>query len=150
MTESLRLRRLLLLGCISLIGLGSPPAIAAPSGSDDFPQPEGLSSAVAFWMRVYLEVTTQQGLLHDSSKLGVVYETIRFDGRTSRRAQERWVDERKRHWRGALRRLAKGGFDRGPLVIETLAPGDLAETLQQAKQARRFVEELTRTVKQSS
>ena len=36
---------------------------------------------------------------------------------------------------GALRGL----FD---LIIETLAPGDLAHTLQEAKKARKFVEEL--------
>ncbi|RJP32297.1 MAG: sugar phosphate isomerase/epimerase [Candidatus Omnitrophota bacterium] len=39
-------------------------------------------------------------------------------------------------------RLQDGGFTRGPLVIETLAGGDLQETLAQAKQARQFVESL--------
>jgi sugar phosphate isomerase/epimerase len=42
-----------------------------------------------------------------------------------------------------LSRLAKGGFTRGPLVVETLAPGDLPQTLREAKRARRFLEELT-------
>ena len=39
-------------------------------------------------------------------------------------------------------RLGKGGFTHGPLVIETLAPGDPAHTLEEAKKARRFVQEL--------
>jgi len=41
-----------------------------------------------------------------------------------------------------MTRLGKGGFTHGPLIIETLAPGDLPHTLVEAKKARRFVEEL--------
>ncbi|MEW6238106.1 MAG: sugar phosphate isomerase/epimerase family protein [Candidatus Omnitrophota bacterium] len=36
--------------------------------------------------------------------------------------------------------LKKGGFARGPVVIETLAPGSQAEILAQAKKAKQFVE----------
>ena len=39
-------------------------------------------------------------------------------------------------------RLRKGGFTHGSLLVETLAPGDLAHTLQEAKKARRFVERI--------
>jgi sugar phosphate isomerase/epimerase len=42
-----------------------------------------------------------------------------------------------------LARLGKGGFTRGPLVVETLARGDLAATLAEAIKARKFLEELT-------
>jgi sugar phosphate isomerase/epimerase len=41
-----------------------------------------------------------------------------------------------------MARLGKGGFKHGPLVIETLAPGDPDHTLKEAKRARRFVQEL--------
>ncbi|MBL7037930.1 MAG: sugar phosphate isomerase/epimerase [Pirellulaceae bacterium] len=41
-----------------------------------------------------------------------------------------------------MARLGKGGFTHGPLIIETLAPGDPAQTLEEAKKARKFVEEL--------
>ena len=41
-----------------------------------------------------------------------------------------------------IARLAKAGFTHGPLLVETLAPGDLAHTLQEAKKARRFVERI--------
>jgi membrane-bound lytic murein transglycosylase D len=80
----------------------------AQSDREDFPEPEELRSAVAFWKRVYLEVTTQGGLLHDSRHLGVVYETIRFEGKKSRRARQRQVDTRRRHWRAVLRGMANG------------------------------------------
>ena len=42
-----------------------------------------------------------------------------------------------------LARLEKGGFTSGPLIVETLAPGDLAATLAEAINARTFIEKLT-------
>ncbi len=41
-----------------------------------------------------------------------------------------------------LARLKKGGFTHGPLIVETLAPGDLPKLLAEAKKARAFVEDL--------
>jgi sugar phosphate isomerase/epimerase len=41
-----------------------------------------------------------------------------------------------------MKRLRKGGFTHGPMIIEMLAPGDLTHTLAEAKKARRFVEQL--------
>ena len=41
-----------------------------------------------------------------------------------------------------MARLAKAGFTHGPLLVETLAPGDPAHTLQEAKKARQFVERI--------
>lgn len=88
------------------LGLAVPKA-SAPD-VEDFPQPEAMRTAVAFWMRIYLEVTTKSGLLHHSRHLGVVYETIHFQNEKSPRARQRRVDQRKRFWRSALRRLATG------------------------------------------
>ncbi|HUT62248.1 MAG TPA: sugar phosphate isomerase/epimerase family protein, partial [Phycisphaerae bacterium] len=45
-------------------------------------------------------------------------------------------------FRAVLARLKKGGFTGGPLVIETLARGDLPTLLAAAKEARHFVETL--------
>lgn len=41
-----------------------------------------------------------------------------------------------------LARLKKGGFTSGPLVVETLAPGNLPALLEEAKKARKFLEGL--------
>jgi sugar phosphate isomerase/epimerase len=41
-----------------------------------------------------------------------------------------------------LANLKQGGFTQGPLIVETLNRGDLPATLEEAKKARRFVEEL--------
>ena len=42
-----------------------------------------------------------------------------------------------------LARLEKGGFTSGPLIVEAVAPGDLAATLAEAIKARKFLEDLT-------
>jgi neutral ceramidase len=42
-----------------------------------------------------------------------------------------------------LARLKQGGFTGGPLVVECLEPGDLEQTLAEAKKVRQFLEELT-------
>jgi len=42
-----------------------------------------------------------------------------------------------------LARLKKGGFTHGPLVVECLQPGDLKETLAEARKVRLFLEGLT-------
>ena len=42
-----------------------------------------------------------------------------------------------------LARLKQGGFTAGALVVECLDPGDLKQTLAEAKKARRFLDELT-------
>ena len=44
---------------------------------------------------------------------------------------------------GVLARLKQGGFTRGALVVECLDPGDLEQTLAEAKRARQFLENLT-------
>jgi sugar phosphate isomerase/epimerase len=41
-----------------------------------------------------------------------------------------------------MARLKQGGFLNGPLVIECLAPGDPPQLLEEARKARRFVEDL--------
>ena len=42
-----------------------------------------------------------------------------------------------------LARLEQGGFNGGPLIVECLDPGDLKQTLAEARKAREFLEELT-------
>jgi len=54
-------------------------AAAAETPPDPFAHPPALEKDVRFWIRVYTEVTTDQGLLHDDWNLGLVYEVLRFD-----------------------------------------------------------------------
>ncbi len=84
------------------------PDHAGARGNPDFELPDSIRPAVAFWKRVYLEVTTHGGLLHDSRNLGVVYEVVRFDPKDSARTRERQVQARKKEWRRLLQGLASG------------------------------------------
>jgi sugar phosphate isomerase/epimerase len=45
-------------------------------------------------------------------------------------------------WLPLMQRLRQGGFTSGPLVVECLAPGEPKALLEEAKKARRFVEDL--------
>ena len=64
-----------------------------------------------FWIRVYTEVTTDQGLLHDDWNLGLVYEVLRFDPAASPAQRERRVAEAKARYTGLLKRFAAGSTD---------------------------------------
>ena len=44
-----------------------------------FPRPPELEPAVQFWIRVYTEVDTRSGFLHDSQNLAVIYERLPLD-----------------------------------------------------------------------
>ncbi len=68
---------------------------AAAEGADPFAHPPELEQDVRFWIRVYTEVTTDQGLLHDDWNLGLVYEVLRFDPAASPAERERRVAEAK-------------------------------------------------------
>src|SRR6187401_1859769 len=81
--------------------------LAAPlvSAADKIPRPEGIQSDVNFWIRVYTEVTTNEGFLHDERNLGVVYDTLKFGAGGSSRDRQRIVDERRDRHIAALRRI---------------------------------------------
>jgi membrane-bound lytic murein transglycosylase D len=83
----------------------------AAEGTDPFVHPPDLERDVRFWIRVYTEVTTDQGLLHDDRNLGLVYEVLRFDPATSPSQRERRVTEAKARYAALLRRFAAGATD---------------------------------------
>jgi len=108
------------LGLLLSLLLAAPILLSAEvRAAEDFPEPEALKPAVNFWMRVYLEVNTDGGLLHDNELLGVVYEPIRFEGKTGR-SKERLKDSRRRHWQQVLTRLAEDPRTSNPQERELL------------------------------
>ncbi|HEY3847424.1 MAG TPA: transglycosylase SLT domain-containing protein [Acetobacteraceae bacterium] len=72
----------------------------------NFPQPPILDRDVNFWIRVYTEIGTNAGYLHDQYNLGVVYETIQFDPGMSARQRERLVESHREQIVAALKRIA--------------------------------------------
>jgi membrane-bound lytic murein transglycosylase D len=81
---------------------------AAADAADPFTHPPELEADVRFWIRVYTEVTTDQGLLHDDWNLKLVYEVLRFDPASSPAQRERRVAEAKTRYAVLLRRFAAG------------------------------------------
>ena len=86
--------------------LAFAPALAQ---DNPVPRPPQLERDVQFWIRVYTQIDTNSGFLHDQYDLAVVYETIRFaaDATPSERAHQ--VDQARERYAAALRRIAAGG-----------------------------------------
>ena len=115
----------------------SVQAVASP----DLPRPVGLEPDIAFWTRIYTEVDTRSGLIHDSRNLGVVYEVVEFPKGTSRRSRNNKVKRIKDKYAAILRALAKGGRDglnADHLRILSLWSGASNSELRQAAGHLRF------------
>jgi membrane-bound lytic murein transglycosylase D len=80
-------------------------AVASLVRAEPVPRPEGIKQDVEFWIRVYTEVTTNEGFLHDERNLSVVYDTVKFSAGSSSRERQRLVDERRDRHIAALRRI---------------------------------------------
>ena len=112
-----------------LLGVGR--AAEAP---ESFPQPPELEADVRFWIRVYTEVTTDQGLLHDDWDLGLVYEVLRFDPADSPRQRERIVAQAKARYAELLRRFASGATDNFYALAKSLGVTMRIDVLRTATQ----------------
>jgi membrane-bound lytic murein transglycosylase D len=88
-----------------LLAVSSAPSWAT---NPDFPKPPELVPRVEFWKRIYTEVDTNSGLLHDSRNLEIVYETIRFPSGISQRSRNYRKRKARDRYRTVLRSLAKG------------------------------------------
>ena len=86
---------------LALLAVWAAPVLAR----GDIPRPEGIQQDVNFWLRVYTEVTTNEGLLHDERNLSVVYDTLKFGSGGSSRERQRIVDDRRDRHIAALRRI---------------------------------------------
>ena len=95
-----RLAFLLLLPLLALM-----PAMAATPA---IPEPPELEPDIHFWMKVYSEVSTNEGYIHDQWNLAVVYQTLHFDPDLQPRAREQQVTEAREHYQAILRRLGTG------------------------------------------
>jgi membrane-bound lytic murein transglycosylase D len=130
----------------ALVALGlllAPFAVRA----DSIPRPEGIQQDVNFWVRVYTEITTNEGFLHDERNLGVVYDTLKFGAGTSPRDRQRQVDERRDRYIAALRRISAAlpsESDRQALsaedrrILALWGPNPSAILLRDATQRIRF------------
>jgi membrane-bound lytic murein transglycosylase D len=93
----------------ALIALAASLLVAAGSlASEALPRPAGLEPEVGFWQRIFAEVTTRQGLIHDNRHLGIVYEKLDLSA-DANPARIRQASE-----------AARGKYER---ILRTLADG---------------------------
>jgi membrane-bound lytic murein transglycosylase D len=93
-----------------------PLAIArAPAADLALPYPPQLQRDVNFWVRVYTQIDTDSGYLHDQYDLAVIYDTLHFPPDSSPRERQRIVNRARDHYVAELRRIAAG---EGPLSAE--------------------------------
>ena len=86
--------------------LGSPAA-----ADETFPQPPQLQPDVDFWVDIFTRYTTNQGVLHDTRNLAVVYEHIDYATADSRRTRQRTAGNRRTAIKVVLNSLASGKRD---------------------------------------
>ena len=89
--------------------------VRAPAADRALPYPPQLQRDVNFWVRVYTQIDTNSGYLHDQYNLAVVYDTLHFAPNSSPRARQRVVNSARDHYVAELRRIASG---KGPLSPE--------------------------------
>lgn len=90
---------------------------ASPAPQASLPVPERLRKNVDFWIRIYSQYDTSQGVLHDSKYIDRVYEVINF-GSEDRRHQGRIVREAKERWRKVLLSLHRKQKEKNLLLTE--------------------------------
>jgi membrane-bound lytic murein transglycosylase D len=81
----------------------------AARADEPMPRPPQLERDVQFWVRVYSQIDTNAGFLHDQYNLGVVYDTLHFDPGTPPSERQREVEAGRARFAAALRRIADAG-----------------------------------------
>ena len=76
--------------------------------ADPFPRPSKLKPDINFWKRVFTEVDTNHGLIHDNRHLDVVYEVISLPKNVSKRTRNRLIERAKERYKKILLKLSKG------------------------------------------
>ncbi len=122
-------------------------ALPAAAETSDFPRPAELEPDIGFWVTVFTEYTSDQGLLHDNRNLAVVYERLNIPASVSRRERNRRAEARRKHYKSVLSTLAGG--KRAKLTAEEkrvleLWPANVSnKTLRDARNRIRFQQGLS-------
>ena len=95
---------------LTCVTLWSPQGavLAANQASANLARPAGLEPDIAFWRKIFGEVTTNEALVHDNRYLGIVYEKLDLSDFSSDGARQRAMDAAKARYARILTRLADG------------------------------------------
>lgn len=97
--------------------------------AETFPQPAELQPDVDFWLAVFTDYGTDEGVLHDNRHLGVVYDRLNMPASLSRRERQRQVSARRNQLQATLRTLAGGkrtGLSAEEARVLALWPDDVS------------------------
>lgn len=108
--------------------------------AENFPRPAELARDIDFWKRVYTEIDTDSGFIHDSRNLSIVYERIvAKGGHASNRSK---IKQAKARYKKILNTLASGkrsGLSKEEQRILNLWGDNVSrKRLQQAASSIRF------------
>jgi membrane-bound lytic murein transglycosylase D len=93
----------------ALIAAGLMLGCGTAAADDPMVRPPELERDVQFWIRVYSQIDTNAGFLHDQYNLGVLYDTLHFASNTPPSERQRLVDEARAHYAATLRQIADAG-----------------------------------------
>ena len=74
--------------------------------TEAFPLPNALQADVKFWSRIYSEVTTSEGLIHDNEKLNIIYARLSFSPSSSYKERQKIIKRKKQNYKKILLDLA--------------------------------------------
>ena len=121
------------------------PVLALLAGSllaQELPRPPEIEPDIRFWTRVYTEVDTDGGFIHDDRYLDVVYRTMRFDEDASQRSRRNEINAAFESIRGTLATLATGKRDNlsqeEQCILSIWPDGVSDQTLASAVERLRF------------
>jgi membrane-bound lytic murein transglycosylase D len=80
----------------------------ADAENELFPRPAALEPAVKFWTRVYTEIDTDEGFIHDSLRMDIVYHTVRVPHDQGARERRRRIERSQESTRNVLVKLGSG------------------------------------------
>ena len=114
---------------------------------ETFPLPEELQPDVDFWRSIFTEYSTNEGVLHDSRDLRVVYRRIDMPSTLGRRDRSRRIRQHRDGVAATLRTLADGkrdNLDAEEARVLALWPSDVSnQTLRAAASRIRFQQGLS-------
>ncbi len=117
-------------------------AASAVAGAGNFPRPASLEPAVEFWVKVYTQISTDQGYVHDAQNLSIIYETVDLPKYASPAERERLEKKAKFRIADALTAVARGKREQlsetEARVLAAWPDGTSSRTLFRAAENVRF------------
>ncbi|MCB1624633.1 MAG: LysM peptidoglycan-binding domain-containing protein [Pseudomonadales bacterium] len=97
---------LLAIAALTAAPTRAQPSDSSPAQASSIPRPAALQDDVDFWISIYTQVSTTEGVLHDERNLKAVYEKLRFAPNTPAKERQKVVDDARDRYVLMLRRIA--------------------------------------------